>query len=308
MTDQPLNKPQDDDAIASDTDNEQDFESAFEEYSKASTPADERDEYDNDRDALPEPDDEDPKKDDPSGEQSDDLSEKLKTLETENERLRHSDASQRGRLGAYQRQINEHQRKVQELESAKPATQEDKPQDDDQQRQDMADSAGVDDWKEFKEDFPDMARAFESRLNADQQTQAQLKQEVAELRSTVQPMQEQAHQQQLQSEYARLESRHADWREVVNAPEFDTWLTTQNPSIQALTGSDSADDASALLDFYKGTSATGDEDSRAPKHDKRKARLENAQTVSRRGAATRGGAPEEFDAAFEHYAAKKKAR
>jgi len=30
MTDQPLNKPQDDDAIASDTDNEQDFESAFE--------------------------------------------------------------------------------------------------------------------------------------------------------------------------------------------------------------------------------------------------------------------------------------
>jgi len=302
MTDQPLNKPQDDDAIASD--DEQDFESAFEEYSKASTPADERDEYDNDRDALPEPDDDDTEKDEQPG----DLSEKLKTLETENERLRHSDASQRGRLGAYQRQINEHQRKAQELESAKPATQEDKPQDDDQQRQGMADSMGVDDWKEFKEDFPDMARAFESRLKADQQTQAQLKQEVAELRSTVQPMQEQAHQQQLQSEYVRLDSRHTDWREVVNAPEFDTWLKTQNPSIQALAGSESADDASALLDFYKGTNATGDEDSRAPKHDKRKARLANAQTVSRRGAATRGGAPEEFDAAFEHYAAKKKAR
>jgi hypothetical protein len=167
---------------------------------------------------------------------------------------------------------------------------------------------GVDDWKEFKEDFPDMARAFESRLKADQHKQAQLQQEVAELRSTVQPMQEQAHQQQLQSEYARLEGRHSDWREVVNAPEFDSWLDTQNPGIQALKNSDSADDASALLDFYKATNATSDENSRAPKHDKRQARLANAQTVSRRGAATRGGAPEEFDAAFEHYAAKKKAR
>jgi len=297
MTDQPLNKPQDDDAIASD--DEQDFESAFEEYSKASTPADERDEYD--RNAEP---DDDAGEDDQPG----DLSEKLKTLETENERLRHSDASQRGRLGAYQRQINEHQRKAKELESAKPVTQEDKPQDDDQQRQGMADSAGVDDWTEFKEDFPDMARAFESRLKADQAKQAQLQQEVAELRSTVQPMQEQAHQQQLQSEYVRLDGRHTDWREVVNAPEFDTWLKTQNPTIQALAGSESADDASALLDFYKGTSGTGDENSRAPKHDKRQSRLANAQTVSRRGAATRSGAPEEFDAAFEHYAAKKKAR
>ena len=296
MTDQPLNKPQDGDSIASE---DQDFESAFEEYSKSSTPADERDEYD--RNAEP---DDDAAPDD----QPDDLSERLKALETENERLRHSDASQRGRIGAYQRQLNEHQRKALEPEAAKPPAQESKAQDDDQQRQGMADSAGVDDWKEFKEDFPDMARAFESRLKADQQTQAQLRQDIAELRSTVQPIQEQAHQQQLQSEYVRLESRHTDWREVVNAPEFDSWLNTQNPSIQALKESDSADDASALLDFYKATNAAGDEDSRAPKHDKRQARLANAQTVSRRGAATRGGAPEEFDAAFEHYAAKKKAR
>ena len=299
MTDQPLDQPQDDDAIASE---DQDFESAFAEYSKSSTPADERDEYDRNAEPAEDADDE------AEEGQPDDLSEKLKTLETENERLRHSDASQRGRLGAYQRQINDLQRKSQEIESAKPKNQNGESQDDNQQRQDLADSMGVDDWKEFKEDFPDMARAFESRLKADQAKQTQLEQQVSELRSAVQPMQEQAHQQQLQSEYARLEGRHSDWREVVNAPEFDSWLNTQNPSIQALKDSDSADDASALLDFYKGTTGTGDENSRAPKHDKRQARLANAQTVSRRGATTRTGAPEEFDAAFEHYAAKKKAR
>jgi len=297
--DQPLDKPQDDDAIA---DDEQGFEDAFAEYAQGSTPAEERDEYHRDPDATPDEEGEE----DSDGQ--DDIAEKLKALEAENEKLRHSDASQRGRLGAYQRQINELQRKQQELESAKPTNDSGEAQSDDQQRQDMAESMGVDDWAEFKEDFPDMARAFEARLKADQQRQAKLEQEVAELRSTVQPIQEQAHQQQLQSEYARLESRHDDWREVVNAPEFDTWLKTQNPSIQALAESDSADDASALLDFYKGSNGGGDDTSRAKPHDKRQSRLANAQTVSRRGAGQRSGAPDEFDAAFEHYAAKQQQR
>lgn len=296
---QPLDEPQENEAI---TDDEQDFESAFAEYAEGATPAEDRDEYDRDRDTPPA--DEGEAASESEGESPDDLSKRLKELEQENERLRHSDASQRGRLGAYQRQINELQRKQQELESARPTSQTGEPQTDDQQRQDMAESMGMDDWDEFKEDFPDMARAFEARLKADQQRQAQLEQQVAELRSAVQPMQQQAHEQQLQSEYARLSDRHSDWQEVVNAPEFTEWLQSQNPSIQQLAESDSADDASALLDFYKGSHGLGDDTSRAT-HDKRQSRLANAQTVSRRGAAQRSGAPDDFDAAFEHYAAKK---
>lgn len=300
MTDQPLDKPQDDDAIASD---EQDFDSSFEEFSKTATA--DRDEYHVDRDAPPAEGAGQDHQDDP---EEDDVSEKLKKLEEENQRLKHSDASQRGRLGAYQRQINDLQRAQQQVESAKPTNEDGKPQDDDQQKTEMAESMGVDDWKEFKEDFPDMARAFEARLKADQQKQAQLEQQVNELRSAVQPIQEQAHQQQLQSEYARLEDRHTDWREVVNAPEFTEWLQSQNPSIQQLAESDSADDASALLDFFKGSSGGGDDNSRAKPHDKRQSRLANAQTVSRRGSTPRNGVPEDFDAAFEHYAAKQARR
>jgi len=297
MTDQPLEKPQGDNPIAG----EDEFESAFEEYSKSATS--DRDEYHVDRDALPAEEKDAPDVDDPQN----DVSDKLKKLEDENRRLKHSDASQRGRLGAYQRQINDLQRKPQEPEPVQTDSQDGKPpKDDEQQRTDMAESMGVDDWDEFKEDFPDMARAFEARLKADQHKQSQLEQQVNELRSAVQPMQEQAHQQHLQSEYARLEDRHSNWKEVVNAPEFDTWLKTQNPSIQGLAGSDSADDASALLDFYKGVSVGGDDNSLVTKHDKRQSRLANAQTVSRRGAAQRSGAPDEFDAAFEHYAAKKR--
>jgi len=307
MTDQPLDKPQETDAV---DDNEQDFEAAFEEYAKGSTPADERDEYHADRDTPPAEDGEPQELSDNTDEDQEseaDVSERLQQLEAENERLRHSDASQRGRLGAYQRQINELQRKAQELEAAKQKSPDGEAQSDDQQRQDMAESMGMEDWETFKEDFPDMARAFEARLSKDQQRQAQLEQEIADLRSTVQPIQQQAHEQQLQTEYARLESRHTDWREVVNAPEFQEWLQSQNPSIQQLAGSDSADDASALLDFYKGATGAGagDDNSRASQHDKRQSRLANAQTVSRRGAGQRSGAPDDFDAAFEHYAAKK---
>ena len=302
MTDQPLNQPQDDNA----SDQEQDFDSAFEEYAKGTQPAEDRDEYHVDRDALPESDAADEDDQDADDGEPDDLAAKLKALEQENERLKHSDASQRGRLGAYQKQINELQRKQQEFDAAKPTNPSGEPQNDNQQKQDMAESMGVDDWKEFAEDFPDMARAFESRLKADQQKQAQLEQQVSELRSAVQPIQQQAHEQQLQSEYARLESRHDDWREVVNAPEFQTWLQSQNPTIQSLSESESADDASALLDFYKGVSGPGNDNSRAQQHDKRKSRLANAQTVSRRGAGQRSGTPEDFDAAFEHYAAKRR--
>lgn len=302
MTDQPLEQPQETDESAT----EQDFESAFEEYAKGTTPADERDEYHVDRDNPPQDSEPEPDNDAEGGEpEEQDVSEKLKALEAENERLRHSDASQRGRLGAYQRQINDLQRKAQELESAKQKNPDGESQSDDQQRQTMAESMGMDDWNEFKEDFPDMARAFEARLKADQQKQAQLEQQVAELRSAVQPIQQQAHEQQLQSEYARLESRHDDWREVVNAPEFKEWLQSQNPSIQQLANSENADDASALLDFFKGANGVGDDRSRAQQHDKRQSRLANAQTVSRRGAGQRTGAPDDFDAAFEHYAARK---
>lgn len=243
----------------------------------------------------------------------DDLSERLQALESENQRLKHSESSQRGRLGAYQRQINELQRQLQEVQQGSaPAGRQGgsgsgggKGRSHDQQRQDMAESMGLEDWEEFKEDFPDMARAFEARLNADRQKQAQLEQQIAELRSTVQPIQEQAHQQHLESEYARLQDRHSDWREVVNAPAFQQWLQTQNPGIQQLAASDSADDASALLDFYKASGGSAGS-SRADSHDKRRERLAQAQSVPRRGTSPREGVPDEFEAAFQHYANRKR--
>ncbi len=289
---QPLDKEPQDNTPA----DKDDFDSAFDEYAGKTTPTEERDEYHRGQDdAEPGPEGEEEPPAEP------DISDRLKALETENQKLRHSDASQRGRLGAYQRQINELQQQLQQRQQhTQHANGQEKT--DDERRDEAAQEMGSDDWQAFKEDFPDMARAFEARLKADQQKQAQLEQQIATLQSAVQPIQQQAHEQAIQSEYARLENRHSDWRDVIRAPEFTTWLQAQNPAIKALAASDSADDASALIDFYKGM-ALGN-NSRAT-HDKRQDRLASAQTVSRRGAAQQRGTPEDFDAAFEHYAAKR---
>lgn len=285
-----------------------DFDSAFDEFANKDS--------DEPREPAepPAPDGESQDRGDSGGDDLADKLAKLETLEQENQRLKHSEASQRGRLGAYQRQINELQRQMQERQQAAqqaPQTPEHGGQgsDEDTQRQDMAESMGMDDWDAFKEDFPDMAKAFEARLAADRQERTQLEREVAELRSAVQPIQQQAQEQHLQAQEDALAARHPDWREVVAAPQFAEWLNQQPESLQRLTASDDAAEAAALLDMYQAQAGSQPgTDSRAATHDRRHQRLANAQGVSRRGAAPRSGAPDDFDAAFDHYAAKQARR
>jgi len=296
--DQPLDdQPQDDD-----------FDNAFDDYAGG-----ERDESrDTDRDFAGGEQDEANQDDDGQGDQTaDDMTPRERELQSQLERIRHSEASQRGRLGAYQRQINELQRQVQTRQASQPPQRDGQAAegDDQQQRQEAAEAMGADDWETFKEDFPDMARAFEARLSADRQKQAHLEQEVAELRSSVQPIQQQAQEQHLKDQEDALAARHPDWREVVAAPEFAEWLNQQPDSLQALTSSDDAAEAAALLDMYRAQHGSPEPaGSRTGTPDKRQQRLAAAQSVGRRGAPRQGAVDDDFDAAFDHYAAKRGTR
>lgn len=243
-----------------------------------------------------------------------DLEARLKALEEENQRLKHSDSSQRGRLGAYQRQINELQRQMQSRQPPGQAQQPDQhggqsPGSDDQQKQAAAEAMGLEDWEALKEDWPDMARALEARLEADRQERARLEREVAELRSTVQPIQQQAQEEHLRAQEDALTARHPDWREVVAAPAFAEWLNQQPESLQSLASSEDAAEAAALLDMYRVQAGPpAQAGSREGTPDKRQQRLAAAQTVGRRGAPRQGAVDDDFDAAFDHYAAKKAVR
>lgn len=294
MSDEPLHdEPQ----------SEDDFETAFAEYAggeAAEKPTDE---------PPPEPEpaeeaSEDEDAGEPSGE--DDISARLKALEAENERLKHSEASQRGRLGAYQRQINSLQSKLQETQN----TPGNDTKSDEQKRQEAADAAGVKDWEALKEDFPEVAKALDARLEsekrqieADRQRQAQLERQIAELQSAVQPIQQQAQETYLKTQVDALTARHPDWREVVSAPAFAEWLNQQPDSLRRLSDSNDAAEAAALMDLYK--SQTGVTTAESNSADKRQERLASAQSVPRRGATPKQGVPDEFEAAFAHYATKR---
>lgn len=273
------------------------FNSAFDEYAGGSgdDSQDTTGSLDEGQDNTAEPDDQG----------SDGVTERERELEAQLERLRHSEASQRGRLGAYQRQINDLQRQMQERQqAAQQQQQQPAGGGDDQQRQDMAEAMGSDDWQTFAEDFPDMARALEARLQSDRQERAQLEQRLASYEPALQSIQQQAQEQHLQVQEDALAARHPDWREVVAAPEFAEWLNQQPESLQRLTSSDDAAEAAALLDMYQAQHGGGSTGSRTGTPDRRQQRLAAAQSVGRRGAPRQSQVADDFDAAFDHYAAK----
>lgn len=295
---QPLdNEPQENDDA---------FGDAFDEYASGT----------NDRDSHDTPPDEgreEVDRDDSRGGEGEEpqLTAREQEMQQQLQRLQHSDASQRGRLGAYQRQINELQRQLQERQQA-PQQQAQQRQnagqgssDDDQQRQDMAEQMGMDDWETFKEDFPDMARAFEARLQADRQEVAQLRNQLAQHEPALQSIQQQAQEKHLKAQEDALQARHSDWREVVAAPEFAEWLNQQPESMQRLKDSNDAAEAAALLSAYKGDTGYAGAGSRTGTPDKRQQRLASAQSVPRRGAPRHGQVDDDFGAAFDHYAANK---
>ncbi|MEX0385868.1 hypothetical protein [Spiribacter onubensis] len=300
MSDEPLNEPQ----------SEDDFETAFAQYAGGKASEEPADETPPEAPGEEHADEEAQghsigREDETEPEPEDDVSKRLAALEAENEKLKHSEASQRGRLGAYQKQINALQRELQERQNTPQAVPE---QDNSAQRQEAAEAAGVEDWEALKSDFPEVAKALDarlesekSRIEADRQRQAQLEQRLAELQNAVQPIQQQAQDQYLRSQMDALSARHPDWREVVSAPEFAEWLNQQPPSLRKLTESDDAAEAAALMDLYK-SQRGAPEAAEGNSTDRRQERLASAQSVPRRGAAPKSGAPDDFEAAFNHYA------
>lgn len=210
-----------------------------------------------------------------------DPQEQVRQLMAENQRLQHQFRSEAGRQAALQR-------KIEELEKRGPAPQQENPGG-------MADA----DWETLKEDYPDIAAAFDKRLNSE--LNAALQKVEGSVSQKLQPFEEQVHNQRLNQEYAALEAAHPDWQEVAKAPEFQSWLGNQPPAVQSLMESESAADAAYLLDTYKAmngkTAPAGDIKSQ------RQARLAASASQPRRGAPPRGDlSVSDEEAAFDYFA------
>lgn len=218
----------------------------------------------------------------------------------EQERLRHSVHSNAGRVSALQRKINELETQLGRQVRAAAA-----PSDAPTAQEINEAMQTPESWASFTEEYPEVARAVDSRIAG----------EIARLEQALNPLREEvnkrarAEQEQFESlQYQALEKAHPNWQQTINTPAFTHWLQSQPESVQSLVESDYADDAIALLNFYSATSR----ERGAPSSGRvseiqaaRQRRLEQSvETPSRRGA-QRPLAEDDFSSAFKAAAAKK---
>jgi hypothetical protein len=194
-----------------------------------------------------EPGDEDPApEEDIYAGMSDETKAKFITMEEQNKDLNHRLSSDAGRVSGLQRKINGMEKEIQGIRKGDTAGE----QPDNKQ---IAEAMGGTDeeWDAFKEDYPEVAKAIDSRLDkAGQATQETID-------STLTPIKESQEKAALK-EAADATQASADvvteiypeWTEAVQKPEFASWLDSQPPGVQSLTDSDDPQDASALIGLY----------------------------------------------------------
>lgn len=179
---------------------------------------------------------------------SDTAKERMQAMEAENKDLNHRLSSDAGRVSGLQRKINGMEKEIQGIRKGDTAGE----QPDNKQ---IAEAMGGTDeeWETFKEDYPEVAKAIDSRLDkAGQATQETID-------STLTPIKESQEKAALK-EVADATQASADvvsetypkWTEAVQEPEFALWLDSQPPGVQSLTESDDPQDASALIGLYDG--------------------------------------------------------
>ena len=159
-------------------------------------------------------------------------------------------------------------------------------------------------WDSFKADYPQIAQVVEKRI-------ASLDRVVNErVGQATQPIREMQHERYISHQFAALEAAHPDYKDVVATDTFRSWLSAQPPQNQAFAASEDANEASYLLSTFKAvTGSKSREVSQVAEiKEQRKAKLEAATGIQSKGATNPsvGGAPDDFDAAFEFFSRKGK--
>lgn len=225
-------------------------------------------------------------------------------LVAENTRLSHQRNSDAGRVGALQRKLNELQAKPSggDMPTAK----------------DVAKAMqSPEDMETFKSEYPDMADAIESRIAmADVENRKIIQQKIDD---AVKPFREdKARNDQASAlsyaneQDAAVESAHEGWKDIVASVEFSEWLNHQPAATKELIHSEAAEDAAALVGYFKAsqpqegnseTNTNGDT-SVTEIQRKRQKQLNDAAGIPSKSTRSDLGryAPDDFDGAFDMYA------
>lgn len=168
--------------------------------------------------------------------------------------------------------------------------------------------------EQLKEDYGDIAEPILELLEAQRA-------ELNQVRTAVTEVTAERQEAMIAAETRALEERHPDWRQVAASPDFAGWLEVQPPNIQQLAGSWDARESSIALTLFKtemaeargqqpaatAPVATQPAATTAATGNRRSQQLDAGRDVRSRPAPAASGPPEDFDAAFKYFEAKRKA-
>ena len=156
-------------------------------------------------------------------------------------------------------------------------------------------------WESLKEDFPEIAVAFESKLN---NVVGGYEQQIKQLQDQINPIQQHANDQYIDSQYDILGREFPQWKETINTTDFNHWLQKQPATVQQFMNSDSAADAAYLLTSYGMHENANNPKPESELRLRRKAQLENSQTLGGGNGLKKAAELDDFDSAFDEFASK----
>jgi hypothetical protein len=186
-----------------------------------------------------------------------------------------------GRLAPTQRELEAARKQLAEIEKQKGAK-------GDSDAVPTADDIAGKTLEQLRQEWPDVASAMQTLLDAQRQEFEQRLTPLQQLEAERRQQQEQAH---IQSELSRLSQAHPDYAQIASNPAFSQWVATQPRSVQAMYGSTSADDNIVLLNLYKGATGAA-QPAQKPRQQKP---LSDHAEIPRKGAGRAAVDPESLD-------------
>lgn len=242
---------------------------------------------------------EDDQEEDLWAEASEAQQEALRKLQSERDEFRHKAESQSGRVSALQRKLNELEAR-QTQQAPRAATQQaakPQPETDDEKR-----------WKEFKEEYPELAQTMEEKLARErEQMRNEWSQSMQPFAQRLQSLSGVEYERYVESQERTLDAAHPDWRDIAKSEDFTNWVRTLPKSIAGLYESDDASEVAFLLDHYKRTATQNPQESGNSEVSEIKRQREERLRSSQEPPAARsgGGRPipkDDFESAFAAYA------
>lgn len=161
--------------------------------------------------------------------------------------------------------------------------------------------------KQLEEDYPDVASPLFEIIDG-------LKDELGAVKQVVGSVEADRQAEVVADQQRALEAVHPDWRDIASDPRFGEWVQGQPQKIQELAGSWDARETSVALSLFKtemglaASQSQGNAAAAPAATARRSAQLEGGREVRSRPAPAASGAPDDFEAAFAHYAAKRDAK